>query len=142
MHLRIIDTYVFVVLGSFSFIICLIVIVFFLCNEYFRKKPGAYIIFGISITDFFSIIHLLSQGIYRLVFGKNVDEIFCHFMSYIGIICLFTNYYYNMVFCLFIFVKIRGSLFNKSLNPIYYNSICIILTTLLVFWIIYGDLGG
>lgn len=91
-------------------------------------QPGSDILFGVSLSDFFLIIHWTFHGWYTL-FHKDPlgeEDILCKLNAYISNVATVTQIYYNCLFCIVLFVKIRGSIFNATISGIYYHGLAVI----------------
>ena len=143
-NLRWIDSIVFLVLGSLTFLSTSFIILTFIKYPKMREPPGD-IILGISISEFVLTIHWMVSSGYFLTFPYDPPKSngkFCQANAIFSMSAGSFEFLYNCAFCVYVIWKIKNVLKGGTIHQRYFHIVCWVITIALMIGLgASGDLG-
>ena len=106
-------------------------------------SPGD-IILALSINEFVKIITYIINACYFFIYdeGPLTNNSFCQLTGSLLVVANYIEDYYNIIFCLFILLRIRYILKEVKIPPFIYHGLLVLAIILMVFLLkYYGKIG-
>ena len=137
------DSLFIIILAPFSFLAVIFVIVTSFYYPKLLESPGD-IILALSINELLKLTTFLINAIYYLMYetGPLNNSSFCQLTGSILVVVQYVEDYYNIIFCLFILLRIRYLLKEVQIPPIIYHIFLVLfIITMVILLKYYGRIG-
>lgn len=137
------DSLIILIMAPFAILSVLFVIITSFYYSKLLENPGD-IILALAINELIKIVNYVINAIYYFSFenGPFNNSSFCQFSGSVLVVSHYVEDYYNIIFCLFILLRIRYLLKEVRIPPLFYHIFLVLVIILIVFLLKYdGRIG-